>query len=467
MSRNVSRTAQLVERGVDQAFAQVLVSGHRIILYGAGKIGQRLQAALRWFGRPAECFWDRNADILGFECDGTPIQVPDPAAATELERGNCVVLIAIFSENVAEQIRSQLNQAGYTQVVADRRLLNQLLHAECASRQAAGQFSFDLSRCQMCPVVSDARSRCDLFDDHVQRHFVLGLEQVPLLELVVPSMGVLVSNKCTMTCEGCNHLRDHYVSSDNRDIAPGVILNDLEKMLSAVDLVNKLVLVGGESLLHPQIESIVSRIMQLPRVGIIQVITNGTVVPKSRRLFELLASPRVIIEISDYGDHVPVQLRPNLERFVARLEEYGIHYRRIKTLQWFDFGGFEDRGYDAVSIRRVYETCCFVSHDLLDGRLYKCSRSAYGTAIGKVPDYPGDYVDIRGLDRTTLRHRLTEFLALDHVEACRHCNGASSTHVMEAGKQLIAVQKTVARPVESQLLTASAGIPAVRVGRRR
>ncbi len=467
MNRDVSLTARLVEWGVDQAFAQALVNNQRVVLYGAGKIGQRIQAALRWFGHPAEYFWDRNAELLGFTCEDTPVLTPDVIAVPEQERSACVVMVTIFSENVAEEIRRQLVRAGYTQVLADRRLMNGLLHAECASRQEVGQFVFDLKRCQMCSVVSDARSRCDLFDHHVQRHFVSGLADSSRLELVVPSMGVLVSNKCTMTCEGCNHLRDHYVSTDNKDLAPDRIIDDLEKFLSAVDLVNKLVLVGGESFLHPHIESIVERILQLPRIGIVQVITNGTVVPKSRRLFELLASPRVIIEISDYGDHVPVQLRPNLERFVTRLEEYGIHYRRIKTLQWFDFGGFEDRGYDAASIRRVYATCCFVSHDLFDGRLYKCSRSAYGTVIGKVPDYPGDYVDVRGLDRTALRRRLTEFLALDHVDACRHCNGASSTHVMEAGKQLIAVQKTVSRSLESHPLTALAGAPAARAGRRR
>lgn len=417
-----------------------VLDGRRVILYGAGKIGRRVHDALAWFGVPTALFWDLRAATVGADLAGTPVRTPDFASLPENERKTCAVIVTIFAENVAEQIRADLRRAGYDRVITERGFITRLLHAECASRRAEGRFEFNLETCHICPVISDTRNRCDIFDAHVQAHFVRGLDAGRPPELVVPSAGVLVSNKCTLTCVGCNHLRDHYKAADHMDIPAGQILADLRKFVSAVDMVNKLVLVGGESMLHPEIEAILEGVMALPRVGVVHVITNGTVIPKSERVFELLASPRVIVEISGYGDRIPDKFQRNVGKFLGKLRDKGIHHRYSQTLQWFDFGGFEDRGYDRAEMGRVYDTCCFVSNDIFDGRMFKCSRSAYGTLIGKVPDYPGDYVDIRGLPVPELRRRVAEFLAMKAPNVCRHCNGAS-TQVIEAGQQVKFVRK--------------------------
>lgn len=414
--------------------------GRRVIIYGAGKIGRRVQEALGWFGVPVDFFWDLRADTIGAELDGTSVHKPDFQALPGPERGDSVVIVTIFAENVAAQIRTGLEATGYARVITERDFITRLLHGECTSRRAEGKFEFDLETCHICPVVSDTRNRCDIFDDHVRQHFVQGLAPERPIELVVPSAGVLVSNKCTLTCVGCNHLRDHYVASDHVDISAAQILADLEKFVSAVDLVNKVVLVGGESMLHPEIEAILEGIMTLPRVGVVHVITNGTVIPKSERVFDLLTSPRVIVEISGYGEHIPVKFQRNVDKFIGRLQARGIHHRYTQTLQWFDFGGFEPRGYSEAELERVYDTCCFVSNDIFDGRLFKCSRSAYGTLIGKVPDYPGDYVDIRNLPVPEVRRQVAAFLEMKWAQVCNHCNGAS-THVIEAGQQVKFVAK--------------------------
>jgi len=429
------------------------LQGRQVIVYGAGKIGRRVRAALAWFGVPVAFFWDIRAETIGAALDGTPVCKPDFGGLSEAERKHCVVVVTIFAENVAERIRADMEAMGYAHVVTDRGFITRLLHGECASRQAAGKFEFDLETCHICPVVSDTRNRCDIFDNHVRQHFVHGLDEGNPIELVVPSAGVLVSNKCTLTCVGCNHLRDHYVASDNMDISAEQILSDLNKLVAAVDMVNKLVLVGGESLLHPEIEAILEGVMALPKVGVIHVITNGTVIPKSKRVFELLASPRVIVEISGYGSHIPVKFQRNVEKFIGKLRELGIHHRYSQTLQWFDFGGFEDRGYSQAELERVYDTCCFVSNDIFNGRMFKCSRSAYGTLIGKIPDYPEDYVDIRANSTAEVRRQVAAFLEKKWVKVCNHCNGAS-THVIEAGVQVKFVRKAKRADAESPPLPA-------------
>ncbi len=442
--------ARGVPLGIHPVLDRAVEHNNRIILYGAGKIGQRIAAALAWFGHPVSLFWDRHADLLGPMRDGIAVVKPDVCGLSRQDRANVLIIVTIFSEKVAERLRDELMQAGYANVVSDRGVITALLKAECESRVQEGRFDFDLMRCHLCPAVSDVRSRCDIFDRELRERFVRGIDVLPRLDLVLPSVGVLISNRCTMTCEGCNHLRDQYGPDDHRDLSADQVLDDVKKLLSAVDLVNKLVLVGGEALLHPQAEEIVDRLLGLPKVGMLQLITNGTVVPKGRHLFELLANRRVIVEVSDYGEHVPKPLRSNIERFTERLDAHKVQYRQTKTLQWFDFGSFDDRDYSEDEVRDVYRTCCFVSHDLFDGRLYKCSRSAYGTVIGKLPEYPDDYVDVRRLDQLSLRARLVEFLSVEYVQACRHCNGASAACTIEAGKQVITVKKRVTGRGESR-----------------
>lgn len=427
----------LLEQEVDLA----AIRGRRVMVYGAGKIGRRVLQALAWFGVSVECFWDIRADIIGSALDGTPVRKPDFDAVPEADRSTVVVIVTVFAENIAERIKEDLGRAGYPKVIAERAFINRLLHGECAARLRSGRFEFDLGTCHICPVVSDIRHRCDIFDSYVQTHFAHGLPVDGGLDLVVPSAGVLVSNKCTLTCIGCNHLRDHYVPSNNVDIPPERIFADLNKLLSAVDMVNKLVIVGGESMLHPDIRVILEGILGLPKVGVVQVITNGTVIPKDEAVFDLLASPRVIVEISGYGSHIPVKFQRRVDQFLTHLATRGVRHRYVQTLQWFDFGGFEHRGYLDADLKRVFDTCCFVSNDIFDGRMYKCSRSAYGTLIGKIPDYPDDYVDIRNLAIPDLRARMKQFLAMDRASVCQHCNGASNL-VIQAGRQVKFVRRS-------------------------
>jgi organic radical activating enzyme len=415
------------------------IAGKRVILYGAGKIGQRIHSALNWFGQPVDAFWDMRPEQVDWKGD-TPVVEPDFSPADRTTAENMAFVVTIFAENIRDQIRDRLHAAGYQQVFFAREDITELLHAECASRKAAGQFEFDLPTCHSCPVVSDTRNQCDIFDAHVRTHFARGLDPAHPPTLIAPSIGVLVSNKCTLTCVGCNHLRDYYEHEDNVDLPPAQILADLARLVSAVDMVNKLVVVGGESLLHPEIEALLEGILALPKVGIVQVITNGTVIPKSDRVFELLANERVMVEISGYGEHIPLKFERNVDRFIARLEAVGAHYRYVRTLQWFDFGGFEQRQYTDAQLRRVYNTCCFISNDIWNGQLHKCSRSAYGQHIGRIPAYAEDFVDLREGSIEALRARLAAFQQLPYPKACDHCNGAS-TATIPAGQQVRFVRK--------------------------
>ena len=420
-----------------------------VILYGAGKIAERVHAVLSRHGVQTERVWDLNASALQDRIEGVPIEPPNVEGIPVEDRRRYVVIVTIFAHLVNERVRSDLRAAGFANTFGDRSFLNALLHGDCQSARLAGSFDFNLKQCHLCPVQRDEANPCRIFEEEVTKRYVKGRPTQHRNAFIIRSMGVLISNKCNLTCVGCNHLRDHYKPSDNIDLEAAQVLRDLERITDAVDMIKTLVLVGGEAFLHRQVGPIIRRLLELPRVGILHIITNGTVLPKSDDVYELLRDPRIFVEISGYGPRISQHLQIKRSQFIEQLATNDISYRYVEQLQWTDFGGFENRGYTEREIEAVYSSCCFVSNDLFDGKLHKCSRSAYGNLIGKIPDYPSDYVDVRAGRTEALRERLIGFFADRRPRVCLHCNGTSAKTI-EAGRQVERAPRRSAALVTAQ-----------------
>ncbi|MCP9439976.1 MAG: hypothetical protein NHB36_08835, partial [Nitrospira sp.] len=102
--------ARGVPLGIHPVLDRAVEHNNRIILYGAGKIGQRIAAALAWFGHPVSLFWDRHADLLGPMRDGIAVVKPDVCGLSRQDRANVLIIVTIFSEKVAERLRDELMQ---------------------------------------------------------------------------------------------------------------------------------------------------------------------------------------------------------------------------------------------------------------------------------------------------------------------------------------------------------------------
>ncbi len=402
----------------------------KIIIYGAGKLGQRLLHVFSKFGIKISFFWDIEANLLK-EFDSIKIKYPDFNEIAKADRDKYIILVTVIAENVCNMIFEKMLDSGYNNIISDKKFLDSLSYFECKQDLEENKFNFDLKLCHICSMTKGEHNRCDIFNKYTQNKLAKGVSETDLDKaFIIPSMGILVSNRCTLTCVGCNHLIN-YSKPENKNITMDAdnILEDLNKILSAADMVNKVVIVGGEAFLYKDILYVIDHILRLPKIGIIQIITNGTVVPKNDQIFELLSNPRVILEISQYGDNVPERLQKNIEIFVSKLQQYNVKYLYPKSLKWSDFGNFNERGYSKKKHRQIYSTCCFVSNDLFDGKLYKCSRSAYGTFLKKIPDFPSDYVDVHETSASNLRKKLLEFFDNKAPKVCQFCNGTSSATI--------------------------------------
>ncbi len=417
-----------------------IASDSRIIIYGAGKIGRRIFDLCEERGIRVVHVWDNFPEkVVAFhrkELISRPPDFSGGQTATDYGLDGTTVIVTAFSPNMASMMARPLMTKGFKNVIHDRSEISSILIGHCNWLSDRQRFKFNLRDCFICPARRDEKIECNVFNS------ALGMPNRDASDCVIlPALGFLLTTKCNLTCVGCNHLRDHFEKSHNVDFRSDKILGDLRKLLDAVDFVKSVVIVGGEALVHPDFENILRQVIDLPKIGFVQLITNGTVLPKRVSVFELLSHPRVVVEVSGYGNE-PGHLRVGKRnKFFEQLSNFGVTYRYDEATQWIDFGGFHERNFSLEAWNRVYKTCCFVSNDLFNGQLHKCSRSAYGMYLGKIPEYKDDFVDIRATSTEGLREAIQKYIKRLPM-VCRHCNG-TTTKTIPAGVQVVKIARRI------------------------
>ncbi|WP_162654124.1 radical SAM protein [Lentilitoribacter sp. Alg239-R112] len=406
-----------------------------VLIYGGGKIAQHLIDTFNIENIKIHEIWDIHAEKLK-SCNGIDLTLPDFDKFDEYIKKTVPVIITIFAENGCKKMKQKLRNKGFQNVIIDRQYINSLCFHKCDELLKNNQFKFDIAVCHTCPVQKDEDVGCPIFSDEILgKSSIRRRTETSNSDYTIRSMGVLITSKCNLTCVGCNHLRDHYKKEDNVDLKANMVVNDLKKIASVVSFIKTVVLVGGEAFLHPHAAKVIEEILKIPNIGILQIITNGTVTRNMGSILPLLKNERVMVEISGYGDSISKHLQKKRSDYINLLENEGVKYRYVESLMWTNFGGFNKRNFTEQKIEDIYKACCFVSNDLFDGKLFKCSRSAYGTKIGKIPDYPSDYVNVRKLDGDDLLNALKSYFKDVRPRVCNHCNGALAPS-MKAGVQV-------------------------------
>jgi hypothetical protein len=413
------------------------------IIYGAGKIGALLYDALA----KSETFvvkevWDKSPEKCLLFPEKNLIKRVDVSNDSDMAQGISLddhIFICIYSPALAKDVAENLRSKGFENIISDRSEISELLSSSCVNAYEKYATKPAISQCFKCPARRDERKPCTFFNKLYDGNISIQQDenQNPL---IYDTLGMLITTKCNLTCVGCNHLRDHFEKENNIDFNSEEIIGDIARIVEAVDFIKSLVIVGGEALVHPEFTSIIQNILQLKKIGYIQIITNGSFMPKLESVFSVLKSNRIVVEVSGYGSVVGENNIKRREKFIQKLADYGINYSYDETASWTDFGGFENRNHDIEKIKNLYNECCFVSNDLMNGRLHKCSRSAYGQFIGKTPHYERDFVDVRAGDSIhELRKRLRLFQKLI-PSACKHCDG-TSTKTIPAGVQVVKINE--------------------------
>lgn len=250
-------------------------------------------------------------------------------------------------------------------------------------------------------------------------------------ELRLSNTTLVVTFRCNLKCKLCAVHAPYYEQPPHYSLE--LLQSSIDRFFEAVDYVDKFTVNGGEPLIHPQIAQIMEYLLKyIERIGMLEIITNGSIIP-SQQLVEVLGkSEKIDILLDDYGP----ELSKGVEKTVQIFDEQGIKYRRRKYFGedahlggWVDLRDLTKKNRTPEETEAIYKKCaypgpfhCFV---LMGGRAYICGVYRKCINDGIIPDIKEEYVNFLAeeWDVAQVRNAIRTFYDRPYFSACEYCNG--------------------------------------------
>jgi hypothetical protein len=227
---------------------------------------------------------------------------------------------------------------------------------------------------------------------------------------------VNVTEHCNLSCRACSHLSPVLA---RHSIDPGTLERDLS-LLAPHYRARRILLLGGEPLLHPKLLDVI-RVARRSGVGeIVTVVTNGVLLPRMPSGF-WAAVDRVEVSLYPGKELTAEQIEAcsrsaethGVELNLSRIAEFRESYAELGTL-------------DGRLVRRIYESCVLAHvwrcHTVADGYFYKCPPSYFIPKLIASVDLDA----LRIEDDAGFGDRLLRFLEdPTPLASCRNCLGSS------------------------------------------
>jgi organic radical activating enzyme len=239
-----------------------------------------------------------------------------------------------------------------------------------------------------------------------------------------------VAHHCNLTCRGCIHLSP-WMKRQYAD--PKVVLDDLSKM-ARYYRPKRLTLLGGEPLLHPAIQDVISAVRESGITDYITVTTNGVLLSKMADSFWDAVDE---VKVSSYpGKEMP---EDKYKQCIELAQTHNVvlkmrHYRHFQ--ESYSAVGTENRAL----IRRIYQSCQMAHtwhcNTVDSGYFYKCPPALFIPKLLHLEaagEYAEDRIPIS--DGADFAGELLRYLnSPEPLKACTNCLGtvgASFPHVLQ------------------------------------
>jgi organic radical activating enzyme len=245
------------------------------------------------------------------------------------------------------------------------------------------------------------------------------------------SLDIVITTKCSMSCESCANLMQFYSSAQNTDEK---IVEALEILENNVDYVGEYRIIGGEPLMNRNWDEITLNIARKKERNIF-IYTNGTIAPKEDKL-KKIEGKNINFYITDYG-----KLSKNIANLEESLKRHGIGYQRELAHHWVDCSNIRKHNRNIPRLKQVFKECCAKKlFTLLNGKLFTCPFIANAANLKAIPDNKADYVDLFS-DSDSLKNKIEKLVKMDlFFPACDFCDGRPidpTTALEYAGKGFI------------------------------
>jgi organic radical activating enzyme len=250
-------------------------------------------------------------------------------------------------------------------------------------------------------------------------------------QLCLLNTTLVVTLRCNLRCKFCAVSAPYY--ADPPHYTYENLIQSIDEYFKCVDKVEKFTINGGEPFLHAQLPEIMEYFKAyIDKIGMLEIITNGSVVPGERLLASLKHSDKIDILVDDYGSG----LSKNVQKITAAFKEHGIKYRHRKYYGkdahcggWVDLLDLSKKQRSDAETERIYKHCaypgpfhCFV---IFDRKAYICGVYKRCESLGIIPDIPDDYIDFSNTQASVSdkKERIRNFYNRKYFTACAYCNG--------------------------------------------
>jgi len=237
---------------------------------------------------------------------------------------------------------------------------------------------------------------------------------------VFQNVQLTMTQRCTLKCRDCVTLTPKFNNPVDCDINQTVA--SFEKFMATVDFVNRLVLCGGEPFLNHNLGTCLMKLEDiglLNRVGLIQIVTNGTIVPPDE-LLEQLAGLNLLVTISNYKT-----LSKNINKLVAKLNLFNVNYYIDYRPAWYSTGMPRlSEPLDVEDSKKQRLLCRSNCRIIWNDEFYFCAFLKSAEQIGMIPN---DSRNSLKIDKVFNYEKLERYMNA-HYPGCAYCVGWPKTH---------------------------------------
>jgi molybdenum cofactor biosynthesis enzyme MoaA len=139
------------------------------------------------------------------------------------------------------------------------------------------------------------------------------------------NLTVLATSFCTLKCELCATYTPYAEKPRHYDV--NVLIKSVSRFFDCIDKhIGIVTISGGEPFMHPGLPGFIDFLTQYyADYEMIEIITNGTIVPSDKLLLSMKANRKINIMLDDYG-----ALSANIGKVIEKFKSNNIEYRHRK-----------------------------------------------------------------------------------------------------------------------------------------
>ena len=227
-----------------------------------------------------------------------------------------------------------------------------------------------------------------------------------------------ITTKCNLRCINCSNLIPCY--KEQKDLDVNIIKQSINEFLKCINNIVYIRILGGEPFLCKNLYEITKTLLKSKKIQRIEIVTNGIIIPKEKKLINLLRNNRITISISQYPF-------VNSNKQIDFFKSNNIKYRLDKMTYWLYYGNTSKRNKTKKQLKKQYCKCHSICKSLINGQIHLCPRSSHGTDLGIIKSNENDYINIldNKLSIKEKKENLHKLLQKKYIKACDYCDFAT------------------------------------------